>query len=90
VKVVCDETRPADPNQNLLSENERLRRENRILRVRARSENSPGDLFFRRMEGTAKKGHTVLRGPKAVKFAFLDGYRGTLFLGACLPRDGGH
>jgi len=34
-------------------------------------------------EGSAKKGHgefnrSVLRGPKAVKFAFLDDYRGTL------------
>ena len=30
------------------------------------------------MEGAAKKGHSVLRGPKAVKFAFLEDYRGIL------------
>jgi transposase len=33
VKMVSDESVPPDPDQNLLRENERLRRENRILKV---------------------------------------------------------
>lgn len=32
VKVVADEVGPPDPDQNLLRENERLRRENRIIK----------------------------------------------------------
>ena len=32
VKMVSDEAGPPDPDQNLLRENERLRRENRILK----------------------------------------------------------
>ena len=32
VKMVSDEVGPADPDQNLLRENERLRRENRIFK----------------------------------------------------------
>ena len=33
-KMVSDEVDPSDPDQNLLRENQRLRRENRILRAR--------------------------------------------------------
>jgi transposase-like protein len=32
VNAFCDEAGPPDPDQSLLSENERLRRENRILK----------------------------------------------------------
>jgi hypothetical protein len=46
-------------------------------RRRAGTENSLWDCFPGEC-GSCKKGHAVLRGPKAVKFAVLDDYRGLL------------
>ena len=49
VKAVFDEVGPADPDQNLLRENERLRRENRILKDLSWTRKQSGRLFSRRM-----------------------------------------
>ena len=42
VKAVADEAGPPDPDQNLLRENERLRRENRILKDLSRARKQSG------------------------------------------------
>ena len=42
VKAISDETGPPDPDQNLLQENERLRRENRILKDLSRIRKQSG------------------------------------------------
>ena len=42
VKMVSDEVGPSDPDQNLLRENERLRRENRILKDLSRTRKQSG------------------------------------------------
>ena len=75
VKMVSDETGPADPDQNLLRENERLRRENRILKEE-RELLKKGETIS--AIGSRTMVEPVLRGPKAVKFAFVDDYRGSL------------
>ena len=49
VKMVSDEVGPSDPDQNLLRENERLRRENRILKDLSWTRKQSGRLFSRRM-----------------------------------------
>ena len=49
VKMVADEAGPPDPDQNLMRENERLRRENRILKDLSRTRKQSGRLFSRRM-----------------------------------------
>ena len=49
VKAVADEAGPPDSEQNLLRENERLRRENRILKDLSRARKQSGRLFSRRM-----------------------------------------
>ena len=49
VKMVSDEAGPPDPDQNLLRQNERLRRENRILKDLSRTRKQSGRLFSRRM-----------------------------------------
>ncbi len=75
VKIVSDEAGPPDPDQNLLRENERLRRENRILKEE-RDLLKKGETIS--AIGSRTMVEPVLRGPKAVKFAFLDDYRGLL------------
>ena len=45
VKAVADEAGPPDPEQTLLRENERLRRENRILKDLSRARKQSGRLF---------------------------------------------
>ena len=45
VKMVSDEAGPPDPDQSLLRENERLRRENRILKDLSRARKQSGDCF---------------------------------------------
>ena len=49
VKMVSDEAGPPDPDQNLLRENERLRRENRILKDLSWTRKQSGRLVSRRM-----------------------------------------
>ena len=75
VKAVADETGPPDPDQSLLRENERLRRENRILKEE-RELLKKGETIS--AIGPRTMVEPVLRGSKAVKFAFLDDYRGGL------------
>ena len=55
VKMVSDEAGPPDPDQSLLRENERLRRENRILKDLSRARKQSGRLFSRRMWELLKK-----------------------------------
>ena len=55
VKAISDEAGPPDPDQNLLRENERLRRENRILKDLSRISKQSGGLFARRMRELLKK-----------------------------------
>ena len=55
VKIVSDEAGPPDPDQSLLRENERLRRENRILKDLSRARKQSGRLFSRRMWELLKK-----------------------------------
>ena len=55
VKAVADETGPPDPDQSLLRENERLRRENRILKDLSRIRKRSGGSFSRRMWELLKK-----------------------------------
>ena len=49
VKMVSDEAGPPDLDQNLLRENERLRRENRVLKDLRWTRKQSGRLFSRRM-----------------------------------------
>ena len=55
MKMVADEAGPPDPDQNLMRENERLRRENRILKDLSRARKQSGRLFSRRMWELLKK-----------------------------------
>ena len=87
VKMVSDEVGPADPDQNLLRENERLRRENRILKEE-RDLLKKGETIS--AIGSRTMVEPVLRGPKAVKFAFLDDYRGILSKARACRVMGGH
>ena len=57
VKAVSDEAGSPDPDQNPLQENERLRRENRILKDLSRTGKQSGRLFFRRMRELPKNRH---------------------------------
>ena len=61
----------------LLSENERLRKENRILRDLSRIRKQSGGLFSRRMWEVLKSGD-ALRGSKARKFQYIAECRGVL------------
>ena len=90
VRAVSDDALSPGPDQDLVRENELLRRENRVLKDLSRIRKQSGGLFSRRMWDLLKKGETistigsrtmvepVLRDPKAVKFAFLDDYCGIL------------
>ena len=55
VKMVSDEAGPPDPDQNLLRENERLRRENRILKDLSRNRKQSERLFSPRIRELLKK-----------------------------------
>ena len=55
VKAVSDEAEPPNSDQNLLRENERLRRENSILKDLSRARKQSGRLFSRRMWELLKK-----------------------------------
>ena len=57
VKAVSDEAGSPDPDQNPLRENERLRRENRILKDLSRTGKQSGRLFSRRMWELPKNRH---------------------------------
>ncbi|AVI58339.1 IS3 family transposase [Paracoccus yeei] len=63
IRAISDETKVPERDSDLLRENERLRKENRILREERE---------------VPKKGSSVLRGSKDVRFQFIANHRGDL------------
>lgn len=77
VKAFGDTGTVPQKEPELIKEIERLRRELRIVtdlrRIRKRS-----GIVSPAKVGNIKKGHSLLRGPKAMRFSFIAGYRGPL------------
>lgn len=78
IRAISDEAQVPERDADLLRENERLRRENRILRDVSRIRKQSGGTVFPAKVGGARKGGSVLRGSKAIKFQFIANYRGSL------------
>ena len=78
MRAISAEAKMPERDTDLLRENERLRKENRILRDLSRKQETVRGAVFPAKVGSIKKGGSVLRGSKAVKFQFIAGYRGSL------------
>ena len=78
IRAISAEAKMPERDTDLLRENERLRKENRILRDLSRKQETVRGTVFPAKVGSIKKGGSVLRGSKAVKFQFIAGYRGSL------------
>ena len=65
VREISGEAVAAGPDPDLLRENERLRRENRILRDLSRIRKQSGGLFSRRMWEVLKKAAIFFAGQKS-------------------------
>lgn len=77
VRSIPDEAKAPERDADLLSENERLRKENSFSGTCKDQETVRGTASPQQ-EGSAKKGSSILRDPKAVKFEFIASYRGSL------------